>query len=173
MIVKYTSIVGSVVAELRDQTKIGRISEVVIDSNKISITAFAIDMPFWSFQKNKFVLGIDVVHLLRDGVIIDDVESIIEPGESIQLEKMIKAKCFGIGQRVETSSGEHIGTVYDFLVETDNLAITKFYIKQLFSERIISKDNVLAFDGKTIKIKDNYASNRIGAVTVADATSMN
>ncbi len=173
MIVRYTSIIGSTVAELRDQTKIGRISEVIIDDSSISIAAIAVDMPFWSFQKDKFVLNIDIVHLLKDGIMINDIESIVDLDESIQLEKLIKRKVFGINQRVETSSGTYIGYVYDFLIETGNLAIVKFYIKHLFAERIISADKVISINGKIIRIKDNFTSNKISSMATVDAISTN
>lgn len=173
MIVKYTGIIGSTVAELRDQTKIGQVSEIVIDKNKISLAAIAIGTPFWSFQKNKFVLAIDIVHLLKDGVIINSINSVINLGESINLEKIVREKCFGIGQRVETESGVFLGKVYDFLIETDTLLITKFYIRHLLSERIIPANKIIYMDSKSIKIKDNFTTNKAESIAVTDPTPAN
>lgn len=172
MIVRYTSIIGSLVAELKDQTKVGQISEIIIDNNKLSIAAIALDLPFWSFEKNKFILSFDIVHLLKDGAIINSENSIIDLEESILLQRMIKEKYFGIGQRVVTSNGTYIGRVYDFLIESDNLTITKFYVKNILAERIIPVSKVISLEGKTITIRDNYTSNRIENVAMAEVDAI-
>ena len=155
MILKYSSIIGLPVADLKDQSHVGKVSEVIIDPCSVSIAAVAVEQPSWLFSKSRFVIKLDVVYLLKNGVIIEDAESLIDREESVNIERLIKSNNFGIGQKVVTSSGILLGHVYDFLVESESLSITKFYIKHLLRERIISIDKIESVDGKLITVKDN------------------
>lgn len=170
MIVKYTSIIGAVVAELRGQTKVGRVREVVIDNEKISLAAVALDMPFWSFSKQQFISSIDIVHLRKNAVIINNDDAILDVNESINLKKLVEKKSFGIGQKVRTESGTYIGQVYDYLIETESMGITKFYVRKLLAERIIATKKIISMEGKTIKIADDFVSNKIANTEMAEAS---
>jgi sporulation protein YlmC with PRC-barrel domain len=169
VILKYSSIIGSLVAELRDQTKIGKVSEVIIDKEKLEIAALAVEQSFIFFSKSKFVLKMDIISLLKDGVIITDQDSIIDLKGSVKLEKLVKGKNFGIGQRVFTDNGKMIGTVYDYLVETNTLSITKLYVKHLVKEFIIPVEKILSFEGKVITIKDSYNASRIERAAITES----
>lgn len=169
MIVKYSSIIGSLVAELRDKTKIGKVTEVVIDKEKLCVAGIAVEQSFWLLNKHKFVLNIDITYLRKDGVIIKDEDSVIELKDSIKLGKLVKEKSYGIGQKVKTAQGQSLGHVYDFLIETEDMSITKFYVKQLLKERIIPSNQILSIDGRVITVKDNYVRSKVEAMAMAES----
>lgn len=168
MIIKYSSLVGSIVAELKDQTQLGKISDIVINNENFCVAAIVLEPPFWFFGANKFILAMDIVHLLKDGVIVRDAQSAIDQTESVNLDRLVKAKSYGIGQKVVTDTGETLGHVYDFLIETESRAITKFYVKALGHDRIISVDMVVLMEGRLITIKENYAVNRIKTAVMTE-----
>jgi sporulation protein YlmC with PRC-barrel domain len=169
MIVRYSSLIGGLVAELRDQTKVGKISEIIIDKDKLAIAAFVLEGSFWTFSRNKIVTAIDVVYTLKDGAIINDIDSIIDAKESVSISKLIDQKCYGVGQKVITCNGEGLGNVYDFLINTEDLSITKFYIKHFLRDRIITVNRIVNMDGRVITIKDSSKMVRTQALPATDS----
>lgn len=168
MIIKYSSLIGSLAAELKDQTRLGKVAEVVIDNQTLCLAAIVLKQPFLFYTKNKFVLPMDIVYLLKDGVIAKDLESLIDQNESVKIDKLVKAKSYGIGQKVVTDTGEQLGHVYDFVIDTESLSITKFYVKQLIHDRIIPIDKVMSMEARTITIKDNQIANKIQTVSIPE-----
>lgn len=168
MITKYSSIVGALVGELKEQTKVGIVAEIIIDKEKMSLFAIALAPPFAFFSKNKFVLGLDITHLLKNGVIINNIDSVVDEAESARLKSLIKEKSYGIGQKVRSETGENIGRVYDFLIETDDLSITKIYVKSLVRERIIPTDKIVNFERKVITIKSSRVSNKVKSTAIPE-----
>jgi sporulation protein YlmC with PRC-barrel domain len=160
------------VAELKDQTRLGKVSEVVIDNEKLSVAALVLQQPNLFFLKNKFILAIDIVYLLKNGLIIKDDESLVDQNESVNVDRLVKEKCFGIGQKVITDSGEYLGHVYDFMIESETLSITRLLIKKMMQDRIIQTDKVITMTGKIITVKDNYAGVRIRAIPATETVSV-
>lgn len=167
MIIRYSKIKGCVIGEMKDQVYIGRVSEVIIDNQNIKVAAIAFDQSNLFYSKSQFIMDVDIVHIFKDGVVIKDDESLIDLEESSNLKRFIDDKSYGTGQKVVTESDEYLGKVYDFLIDNETLAITKFYIKHYFDEKIIPSTKIVKFENGVITIKDNK---RVKAAEIATVT---
>lgn len=155
MMVLYSKLIGAPVAELKDQTKVGEISDFIIENAGLTLAGAIISQDNFLFSKKKVISSIDFIQLLKKGVIIGDENAIAELSEIGKLETLYKNKNYGIGQKVITKSGQYVGHVFDYLIDAPTLAIRKFYIKKLFNERIIPVTSVISFEGKIITIKED------------------
>lgn len=109
---------------------------------------------FWG--KMKFISAKEIVELSKNALIIRDEESLVEPNEMIRLSKKMKKRAKIIGEKVVTKSGDFIGTVNDFVIESNSLSITRLYTKKLFDQRIIHASAIIKIEQRKITIKDKF-----------------
>ena len=76
--------------------------------------------------------------------------------DAIRIKQAIDQGLSGIGQKVVTKSGKKIGKVFDYLISVNDLSITKLYVKNMMSERIIPITAVNEIKGNIIIINDDY-----------------
>jgi len=169
MFLHYSKIVTLNIAELRSQSKIGCVLDVVINNDNLSLSGLILKKQnIW--QNKIFVIPInDIIEIENKGIIVSNVDSIVPIGEVVRIKKQFDEGYVGIDQKVITKSGKYIGKVYDYIVDSKSLIITKLYTKHLLNERIIPAKNVVSYDKKLIIINDdiNYVD-----VSVATETSV-
>src|SRR3989338_2272075 len=155
MMLLYSKLIGSPIAELKDSTKIGTISDFVINDTDLTVVAAVVEYGLPMISKKKVVTVADFIHLSKNGIIVKDGDALVELNEVVRIETLYKNKCFGLAQKVVTKSGTYIGHVYDYLIDSTTANIKKLYIKKLLSDRIIPISAVIAMEGKLITIKDD------------------
>ena len=154
MILRYTKIIGLPIFELRGQSRLGLVGDILIDQSGQKISGYLLQTPLLSFQKSRIALSVDIIETLKEVVIVKDEDAIISINEAVLAKKLYQKNYFGLGQRVVTETGLFLGKVYDYLVDNKTLGITKFYLRSLFKETIIPAKNILSFEGQTIIVKD-------------------
>lgn len=155
MMLLYSKLIGSPIADLKSQAKIGQISDFVINDIDLTIAAVLTESGLPLISKKKVVSSTDFIHLTKNGLIISDEEALVEISELVRVETLYKNKCFGLAQKVVTKSGIYIGHVYDYLIDSTTFSIRKLYVKKLLTDRIIPVSAVIAMEGKLITINDD------------------
>jgi len=154
MILRYTQIIGLPIFELKNQSLVGYSYECVLDNVKNSILGIVLKPGL--FSKPKFLLlQMDVLKILKKSIVIRDEGAVSEIKDIVRVRTLIDDGIFGVGQKVQTESGQNLGRLYDYLVDSDNLIITKLYIKDLAKERIISAANIVSIEPRIITVKDS------------------
>ena len=162
MMTLYSKIINSPVVELRTQTQVGVVDDLVIHKTKLEIYGIILKKSsFLDFNEPQVVMNTDILEMSSESVIVNNAESILPLSETIRLKEAIAQKYCGIYQRIVTKKEKNIGLVYDYLIDSTTQKITKFYCRTLASEKIISADHVIKMEGKKIYIKDEYESKRI------------
>ncbi len=151
----YSKLIGTPLADLKSQAKIGTVSDFIINDADLTVAAAVVESGLPLISKKRVVSSTDFVHLSKNGIIISDEEALVEIKELVRIETLYKNKCFGLAQKVVTKSGSYVGHVYDYLIDSATFSIRKFYVKKMFTDRIIPTTSVIAFEGKTITIKDD------------------
>jgi len=159
MMLLYSKIIGTPVAELRDATKIGLISDLIIEESDLSVAAAVVETNLNPFSKKQVVAATDFVKIFKDGIVVNDADAIVELDEVVRAAKLYDNNCHGLVQRVVTKSGVYVGHVYDYLFDAETTTIHKLYVKKLFSEQIIPTTIVTSMSGKIITIDDNKLPN--------------
>ena len=72
--------------------------------------------------------------------------------------------------RVETQSGQYLGRLCDFAIETDTGIIEKYYVKSnipiagLFEKKfLVDKRQIISFDSKKMVVEDGVFKKKAGA----------
>lgn len=162
MILPYTKIVGLTVYDFKNQRKIGQIKDVVFEAKNFKVSGLTLEGSFLE-RKAKIVNSTDVIDIGSQGVIVNDSEAISSIEENVRLKDAIKSGCHGIGQKVVTKGGKGLGRVIDLFVETETLEISKIHVKNIFTERIISRAAIIEMKKKKIIVKENFEAVKMGA----------
>lgn len=153
MILRYTQIIGLPIFELKNQSLLGYSYECVLDNAKKSVLGLVLKPGIFS-QPKLILLQMDILRLLKKNIIVRDEGSISEINDLVRVQTLIDDGIFGIGQKVQDESGNNLGKLYDFLVDSESLGITKLYTKDMTKERIISASDIISIEPKIIIVKD-------------------
>lgn len=164
MLIRYSKIINSPIYEVRTNTFLGSVSEIIFDFDNLKIIGLIVKGNEYFFKKGAGISATNIIELSAENAVYVDNEHALTPLEElIRIKKKYDDKNCGVGQRVETKSGKKIGKVYEILFENKSLNLKKFYVKNVFSERIITDSSIISIDNKKITIKDDYEAVRIGA----------
>lgn len=166
MLLPYSKIVGSPIIDLKTQSKLGEVSEIVIKKSDISLHGLILRGSSILSRKTNVVAASDIVEIIKGAVVVSDIDSVVDFDEAIRLKEAFLKGFHGIGQKVVTKNGKTIGKVFDYLVQSDTNLIVKFYVKNLLSEKIIGRNSVISFEKNKIVIKDDFEEIRIAAAVV-------
>lgn len=160
MLINYSKIINSNIVEIKTQSKLGQISDLIIQKTGLKISGMTLKRGF--LERNTRVINTtDIVGLANGAVVVQDEDSVSVLNDNVRMKESYDDGFRGIHQRVVTKSGKNIGIVFDYLVESETLSIAKFYIRTLLSEKIIGISQVVEFSGKKLIIKDETEKTKI------------
>jgi len=123
-----STLLNQPVMSLRTGTPVATAVAPIIDPNNLKIEGFyCVDR----FSGEQLVLLYqDIRDIIPQGFVVDDVDSLSEPGELVRLEKLMRLGFTLIGKPIQTISKEKVGKVSDYAVETTTMYIQKIYATQ-------------------------------------------
>jgi sporulation protein YlmC with PRC-barrel domain len=146
------------VLSLRTGTPVADIIGPIINPNNLKIEGFYCED---RFSKDQLVLLYqDIRDVLPQGYVIDDHSTLVEPGELVRLQDIIKLEFELIGKPVQTVSKEKIGKVSDFAADTTTMFIQKIYVSQSIIKNLtggglsIDRSQIYEITPKRIVIND-------------------
>lgn len=81
-------------------------------------------------KRQLILLNQDVRDILKQGLVVDDYDVLVEPQELVRLQQVLELEFGLIGKPVYTVDKEKLGKVSDFAVELPTLYIQKIYVSQ-------------------------------------------
>lgn len=167
MLSLYSKVINCPVIELKTQTQIGVVDDLVLHKTKLEVHAVTLKKSsLFDFNEAQVVINTDIVEINSKAVIVNNPDSIVPLSEAIRIKEAIDDKYYGIYQKVVSTKGKTIGMVYDYLVDSSSQKIVKIYCRTLFNEKIIPSSSVIKMEGKKIFIKDDYELERITSPAV-------
>lgn len=167
MLSLYSKIINSPIVELRTQTQIGVVDDLVIHKTKLEVYGVILKKrSFFSFDEAQVIINTDILEIYSGCVVANNDDAIVPISEAIRLKEAINQKYCGIHQVIFSKKGKRIGLVYDYLVDRTTQKITKFYCRTFFGDKIISANSVISMEGKKIIIRDDYENVRIGSPVI-------
>lgn len=116
------------VLSLRAGETVATATEPIINPNNLKIEGFYCNDRFE--RKQLVLLTQDIREIIKDGFVIDDHERLVETSELVRLKQVLELRFSLIGMPVVTTTGEKIGKVSDYAIETESMIITKLYASQ-------------------------------------------
>ncbi len=129
----------------------------VINPNNLKIEGFYCQK---NNRKQYILLSIDVRDIMPQGLVVNDEDALTEPSELVRLESVLSLNFNVLGKTVITVSGEKIGKVTDYAVETEGLFIQKIYVGQSIFKSFsggnigVDRTQITEITDKTIIIND-------------------
>jgi sporulation protein YlmC with PRC-barrel domain len=114
------------VMSLRTGSQIATVYAPIINPDNLSIVGFYCKDHF--SNKTLVLVYQDIRELLSKGYIVNDHDSLSEPGDLIRLKDIIDLNFNLIGKPVVTVNKNRVGKVNDYAVEVETMYIQKIYV---------------------------------------------
>ncbi len=155
MLIERSNLVGLPVFELENQIQIAELVDFFVDDDEIKIEA-AIVKTGGLIHHQKFISAKEISDLSKAALIVQSEDSLADPQEMVRLSKKIKKRAKIVGEKVYTKKGEFLGTVFDYVIESPTLAISRIYLKKFLDQRIIHASAIVKIEQNKIIVKDNF-----------------
>ena len=150
----YSNIKNLPVASLAESQKVGRLTKVLVDLDRLEIIGFLIRENFFSI---KFLSLAEITELDKRGVVIESKEKLARPDEIVRVQHIIKNGIELISLPVKTQNNKFIGRITDFVFESESGKILKFYLQFFLHSRIISRANVIRTTPQKMVVENDSA----------------
>jgi sporulation protein YlmC with PRC-barrel domain len=154
-----SELIGKGILSIRNGHPVAMISGFLINPDKLEVAALYCQDG--GRGKNQSVLLMrDIRDYVADGAIIDSLEDIEDASEIVRLRDLVEQKYSLVGAGVSTESGQKLGNVEDFTIETTSSAIQKLYIKQsilrnlLHNSLVVDRTQIVDVTPKHIIVRD-------------------
>lgn len=155
MIVKFSQIFHHSIYDLENQNRLAFVLDAVIQKTDLSVKALIVRTNVFIPQK-KIITFNDIVEISPKAIIVRNEDAISDYKDNIRVVESIREKLHGVNQKVVTKSGNIIGRVFDYLVDSESGKITKIYVKSLFHDRIIPRQKIRSIEKRKIVIDDDF-----------------
>lgn len=150
MIIEAAQLTG--LAIVTDQGRgVGSVDRIIIDGKDIKISGFQVAKS-GLVKKFSGLDYADVTSVSRQQLTIESVEALTKDLKKLDNLHRHYGRVFGV--TAKTQSGKVIGKVVDLYVETATGGIIRFFIRNLWNERIIPSQFLIAITPKEIIFKD-------------------
>lgn len=134
-------------------SKIGTIRQIFVDHENGHILGFLLAKGF--FSPAKVITIKDIKYWDLNGLVTETEENIVNIDDIVRIKKIFENEINLFDIPAETESGKKLGTVNNFLIDTDAEMIVKYYLEDLFGDmRVMPADKVIKIDKKIIFADD-------------------
>ena len=136
------------------------VSEEIVDPNNLKIVAFRLRDVQADDEVGEILETRDIREFSSIGMIIDSTDVLVNPGEVIKLDEILKLNFFLPGLKVETKKHTNLGRVIDYVADTEDFMIQQLTVKRpvlkSFSdpELLIARDQIEEITDYKIIVKD-------------------
>jgi uncharacterized protein YrrD len=123
------SLLNRPVLSLRTGGQVATTVSPIINPNNLKVEGFYCQDAF-EHKRTVVLLYQDIRDILVNGLVVDDHDSLSEPGELVRLKDVMNLHFDIMGKQVVTTSKHKIGKVVDYAVEVDTMYIQKLYVGQ-------------------------------------------
>jgi len=166
MFIEAKKIIGLPVAAVDTESKIGEISQILIEPENGTLLGFLVKAG-GIFAAKKVLSVVDVRDWDPNGLVTESIDNLVPPSEIVRIKEVLDKNIILIGMPAKTESGKSLGSVEDLLIDTDTSCVVKYYLKDLLGNaRVLSSDKVIKID-KAVIFSDDIAEIPPGAAGVA------
>jgi uncharacterized protein YrrD len=154
---------------LETRQVIGKINGLIFDPMNGRLLALASQPRGW-FTKKQYLAASDILGVEPGFIVTQKVHDLVNLSELERAQEVVKLKIRILRQKALTESGQKLGEVFDALLDTEAWQITKYYLRNLLSERILLAEDVHSITKKAVIFFDRV--NEPGATgTVSESAA--
>lgn len=161
MLILASQIQDSPILSIRHGHPVAMAGAMLVNADKLEIAALFCKSPGWRGSSHVLLLR-DIREYSRSGIIIDSLEDIEDIGEIVRLGDIVERNYQILNKPVVTESGQKLGKIEDFSVDTVSNKIQKLYIKPSLLKNLMV-NNLIIDRAHIVKAEDDR-------VVVSDAS---
>ncbi len=159
------------ILSIRDTMPIAFISKAICNPSNLKIEGFyCVDL----FSKEtKVLLNQDIREFSKQGLIVNDQDSLTSFSELIRLKKVIELNYTLINKPVQTISKKRIGKIDDFSFDSEVMYVNKIYVYQSILKNFkgsvasVDRNQIIELTDHKVIIEDLEESIRITSPIIA------
>ena len=156
------------VMSLQTGAEIAATGEFVIDPRQLKVVAFYCNGP--RLDVNPAILNVsDIREIGNLGIIVDSADVLMSPQDLVRLKEVLEYRFTFDGKSVITESGEKLGTVTNFTLDSTTLFIVKLHVRPGMwqawktTELIIDRSQIVHVTDDEVVVKDAADKNNVRA----------
>lgn len=154
------------VVSLESGQTLGFVSNIIIDPDNGKVSGLLSSSNF--FWENKKAVAIsDIREFTPEAILVKNDESLLKLDELVRIKKVVEQKIFILESNVITESGEKLGKVVDFVINTDLEILVKIYVEKTLGRGlmqgilVIAASQIISIERKKIIVADNTLKEEI------------
>jgi len=153
MMIEARKLIGLPVAAEDSLSRIGAISQIVIEPENGQVLGFLVATGLFAPPKTLSIM--DIKFWDQNGLVTEYEENLVPIEEIIRIKNIVQEKINLLEMSGETESGKSLGNIEDLLIDTENTCVVKYYLRDLLGKaRIFTADKVIKIDKKIIFADD-------------------
>lgn len=165
------SLINRPILSLQTGGVIGTTTSALFNPNNLKIEGFYCTDAFE--KKVVMLLYQDIRDIIPQGFVVNDHDSLVDPGELVRLKSLMDLRFELIGKKVVTSSKDKLGKVVDFATEVETMFVQKIYASQSMLKNLtsgnlgIDRSQIIEITDKQIVVQDLEQTVRARAGAIA------
>ena len=169
MLLAYSDLLNSPVAAADLGERIGSVVDVIAEASSHRVVALSIRTGGW-FGATKLLSPDDVIEYDPHALIIPTTDALVAPAEIVRAHDIGTRHDQVLKRAVVTERGETLGSVVNFVIDTDTAGIVRYFVKGLLGpERIIPTTSILRVTNTAFVVSNSQGTKKIPAGTLAEA----
>ncbi len=166
MILEASKLIGFRILSLRSGGVISTIESIIVDPNDLKILGFFLNKNTVSFDSGAILDVRSIREFSHLGMIIDSDEELLNVGDVVKIDEMVKLNFQPINFKVKTQNKTNVGTVIDYTVDVNDFYIQQLTVKRpilksfIDPELIINRSEILEINDEAIIVKDELAKQK-------------
>jgi uncharacterized protein YrrD len=161
MFITASKIFNLPIASLESKSKIGVVSYLLFSPHDLNLLALEVKTGNFLFSKKLYLSAHDILEIDSNGIVVKSDDTLVDASQIVRIKDVIKQKSPIIGQRAITKSKQRIGKIDDLLIDTLTGGIDKFYISNIFEEKIIPASKIYKITPKAVIFCDDILDQTI------------
>ena len=154
MLIELSKLKGLPVGVMDEARKGGEVSRVIFDYAQIKAIGLLI-RPDGIWNREKVVSLSDIVSIDAGGAVIRSGDDIVERGEIVRIDEILKKKSNLIGLRAYNKESSFLGYVYDGVIESQTGDLVRVYVRFLWRKYIFGRSQIIKIDEKKVVFDTN------------------
>jgi len=160
----FSNIEGMSIISFQSEGGIGTCKNLIFEPDKMICRVVLVNTNELFKSQKRYIVWDDVLEI-SNGLYVQDKDVLMEKDELVRHAEVIERDCILIGMKVRTKSGEELGIVYDFILDTTTGSMMKIFVKSgkiLAGEhRIIGRNKIVSVEEDTIIVYDNTVEEKV------------
>lgn len=157
------------IMSLRIGSQVATAQRPIINPDNLKIEGFYAT----NGKQSLILVSQDIRDIAAQGIIIDDFDVLVEPGDLVRLQDVIRLHFDLLGLPVITSQKHRLGKVNDFAADPATMYIQKIYVAQSIFKSFsggnlgIDRSQIVEITDKSIVVQDLTEKVSVGASVLA------